>query len=41
VEENEQKLVSSDDAVLVPYKPNAFITVRLKAERPAQKVVKK
>ena len=30
VEENKQKLVSSNDAVIVPYKPNSYITVRLK-----------
>jgi alpha-mannosidase len=40
VEENKQKLVSAAHAASVPYKPNAFTTVRLKADRPAQKVAK-
>jgi hypothetical protein len=35
VEENKQKLVASENSVTVPYKPNSFITVRLKAERSA------
>jgi alpha-mannosidase len=38
VEDNEQKLVSGENAVIVPYKPNAFTTVRLKVERPPQKM---
>ena len=37
VEENRQKLVSAANAAIVPYKPNAFITVRLKPNRLAQK----
>ena len=41
VEENKQKLVANNDAVAVPYKSYSFITVRLKTERPAQKVAKK
>ncbi len=41
VEENKQKLASSGNAVAVPYKPNSYITLRLKAERPAQKVAGK
>ena len=41
VEENKQKLVSAANAITLPYKPNAFGTVRLKAEPPAQKVAKK
>ena len=41
VEENKQKLVANHDAVTVPYKPNAFITVRLKTEPSAQKTAAK
>jgi alpha-mannosidase len=39
VEENKQKLVSAAHAAIVPYKPNAFITVRLKVDPLAQKAV--
>jgi hypothetical protein len=41
VEDNQRKLKSSANAVIVPYKPNAFGTVRLKVEQPAQKVAAK
>ena len=41
VEEKQQKLASAANAVIVPYKPNAFTTVRLNVERPAEKVAKK
>lgn len=38
VEDNQQKLVVSGDAVEVPYKPYAFTTVRLKPAKTAAKV---
>jgi len=37
VEENLRKLEVNVKGIVVPYKPYAFATVRLKAERPAQK----
>jgi hypothetical protein len=40
MEVDQRKLVSGASGVIVPFKPNAFITVRLKADRPAQKVAK-
>ena len=41
VEDNQQKLLIAGDAVKVPYKPYAFTTVRLKAERPMVKTAKR
>jgi len=41
VEENKQKLVTTAGAVTVPYKPNSFMTVRLKTAPPAQKTAAK
>jgi hypothetical protein len=41
VEDNQQKLALAGDAIRVPYKPNAFTTVRLKLERPVVKTAKK
>jgi alpha-mannosidase len=41
VEDNHQKLVLTGDAVKVPYKPYAFTTLRLKAERPVAKTARK
>ena len=41
VEVNQRKLALAGDTVKVPYKPNAFTTVRLKLERPVGKTAKK
>lgn len=41
VEDNQQQLALAGDTVKVPYKPNAFTTVRLKLERPVGKTAKK
>jgi alpha-mannosidase len=41
VEENQQKLAVANNGVTVPFKPNQFITVRLKLEWAAQRVARK
>ncbi len=41
VEDNKQKLVTTAGALTVPYKPNSFMTVRLKTAPPAQKTAAK
>jgi alpha-mannosidase len=41
VEDNKQKLVSVAHSVIVPYKPNAFTTARLKFEEGVRKIAAK
>lgn len=40
VEENKQKLTVRDGAVRVPYQPNAFTTIRMKAAPPAPRAAR-
>lgn len=41
VEENQRKLTVKDHVITVPYQPNAFTTLRLKAAPPTPKVAKR
>jgi len=41
VEVNQRKLLSKAKSVIVPYKPNQFITIRLTAESDIQKIAKR
>ena len=41
VEEDQRKLAVTGNAVTVPYKPNQFMTVRLKLESEGKKIARK